>query len=151
MIHQVRIKPMASYITAPVPADFVSEIVPAYDTGIFMMHNFTKLQQKAEPVYSSPLYVNGLCWRLKVYPFGNGAVRKEYLSVFLELSAGYPETSKYEYRVQMIHQNSSKIIQREFVSDFEIGECWGYNRFFRLDLLADEGYLNINKDTLELR
>lgn len=51
----------------------------------------------------------------------------------------------------MIHQNSTKIIQREFVSDFEVGECWGYNRFFRLDLLADEGYLNTTKDTLELR
>lgn len=51
----------------------------------------------------------------------------------------------------MIHQNSTKIIQREFVSDFEVGECWGYNRFFRLDLLADEGYLNMSKDTLELR
>lgn len=51
----------------------------------------------------------------------------------------------------MIHQNSTKIIQREFVSDFEVGECWGYNRFFRLDLLADEGYLNTSKDTLELR
>ncbi|XP_058820505.1 E3 ubiquitin-protein ligase TRIM37-like isoform X3 [Topomyia yanbarensis] len=151
MINQVRNKPMASYITAPVPADFLSEIVPAYDTGVFLMQNFSKLQKKAEPVYSSPLYVNGLCWRLKVYPGGNGAVRKEYLSVFLELTVGYPETSKYEYRVQMIHQNSSKIIQREFVSDFEIGECWGYNRFFRLDLLADEGYLNIINDTLELR
>lgn len=30
-------------------------------------------------------------------------------------------------------------------------ECWGYNRFFRLDLLAEEGYLNTTKDTLELR
>lgn len=30
-------------------------------------------------------------------------------------------------------------------------ECWGYNRFFRLDLLAEEGYLNTSKDTLELR
>ncbi len=51
----------------------------------------------------------------------------------------------------MIHQSSSKIIQREFVSDFEVGECWGYNRFFRLDLLASEGYLNTLNDTLELR
>lgn len=58
---------------------------------------------------------------------------------------------RYEYRVQMIHQSSSKIIQREFVSDFEVGECWGYNRFFRLDLLASEGYLNTLNDTLELR
>lgn len=51
----------------------------------------------------------------------------------------------------MIHQSSSKIIQREFVSDFEVGECWGYNRFFRLDLLASEGYLNTLNDSLELR
>lgn len=114
------------------------------------MENFTGLQQKGAPVYSSPLHVNGLCWRLKVYPYGNGAVRGEYLSVFLELTTGFPETSKYEYRVQMIHQSSAKVIQREFVSDFEVGECWGYNRFFRLDLLASEGYLNIPKDTLEL-
>lgn len=115
------------------------------------MEKFTFMQQKGVPVYSNPLQVNGLHWRLKVYPYGNGAVRGEYLSVFLELTTGYPETSKYEYRVQMIHQSSSKIIQREFVSDFEVGECWGYNRFFRLDLLASEGYLNIQKDTLELR
>lgn len=54
----------------------------------------------------------------------------------------------------MIHQasrDSSKNIVREFASDFEIGECWGYNRFFRLDLLATEGYLNTDLDTLILR
>lgn len=151
MINQVRTKPMTSYVTAPVPADFISEIVPAYDTGVFIMQNFTKLQKKAEPVYSSPLYVNGLCWRLKVYPGGNGAMRKEYLCVYLELTVGYPEASTYEYRLQMIHPNTSKIIQREFVSDFEVGECWGYNRFCRLDALAEEGYLNTINDTLELR
>jgi tripartite motif-containing protein 37 len=81
-------------------------------------------------------------------------VRGNYLSVFLELSAGLTETSKYEYRVEMIHQQSkdlSKSIVREFASDFEVGECWGYNRFFRLDLLASEGYLNTEKDSLVLR
>ena len=76
------------------------------------------------------------------------------MSVFLELSAGLTETSKYEYRVEMMHQQSkdlSKSIVREFASDFEVGECWGYNRFFRLDLLASEGYLNTERDTLILR
>lgn len=54
----------------------------------------------------------------------------------------------------MLHQVSrdpSKNIVREFASDFEVGECWGYNRFFRLDLLASEGYLNPDTDTLILR
>lgn len=61
---------------------------------------------------------------------------------------------RYEYRVEMIHQGSrdaSRNIVREFSSDFEVGECWGYNRFFRLDLLAGEGYLNTDTDTLILR
>ncbi|XP_054274625.1 E3 ubiquitin-protein ligase TRIM37-like isoform X2 [Macrosteles quadrilineatus] len=154
MIHQVRKKPMASFVTAPVPADFQSEIVPGYDSSTFSMQQFTQLQHKADPVYSPPLHVNGLCWRLKVYPDGNGVVRGNYLSVFLELTNGLPDTSKYEYRVEMIHQGSrdaSKNIVREFASDFETGECWGYNRFFRLDLLASEGYLNTDSDTLVLR
>lgn len=144
---------MASFVTAPVPADFQSEILPGYDSSTFVMQNFTALQRKADPVYSPPLHINGLCWRLKVYPDGNGVVRGHYLSVFLELCAGLPEASKYEYRVEMIHQGSrdaSKNIIREFASDFEVGECWGYNRFFRLDLLASEGYLNTATDTLIL-
>lgn len=156
LFRQLHMRPLASFVTAPVPADFTSEIVPQYDTSTFVMKNFSVLRQRADPVYSPPLNVSGLSWRLKVYPDGNGVVRGNYLSVFLELSAGLPETSKYEYRVEMVHQASrdtSKNIVREFASDFEVGECWGYNRFFRLDLLASEGYLDLSngRDTLTLR
>lgn len=144
MFSRVHRQPMASFVSAPVPADFTSELVPAYDSSRFVITNFSALQIKAEAVYSPPLHVTGLTWRLKVYPDGNGVVRGNYLSVFLELTTGVPETSKYEYRVEMIHQGShdnSRNIVREFASDFEVGECWGYNRFFRLDFLASEGYL----------
>lgn len=61
-------RPMASFVTAPVPTDFTSEIVPPYDSSTFVMNNFSALQQRADPVYSQPLQVNGLSWRLKVYP-----------------------------------------------------------------------------------
>uniref|UniRef100_A0A8C6RQE0 Tripartite motif-containing 37 n=1 Tax=Nannospalax galili TaxID=1026970 RepID=A0A8C6RQE0_NANGA len=154
MFQQVHRKPMASFVTTPVPPDFTSELVPSYDSATFVLENFSTLRQRADPVYSLPLQVSGLCWRLKVYPDGNGVVRGYYLSVFLELSAGLPETSKYEYRVEMVHQSCNdptKNIIREFASDFEVGECWGYNRFFRLDLLANEGYLNRQNDTVILR
>ncbi|KAF3840677.1 hypothetical protein F7725_006539 [Dissostichus mawsoni] len=119
MFQQVHRKPMQSFVTTPVPPDFTSELVPAYDSSTFVLVNF---RQRADPVYSPPLQISGLCWRLKVYPDGNGVVRGNYLSVFLELSAGLPETSKYEYRVEMVHQASSdptKNIIREFASDFE--------------------------------
>lgn len=88
----------------------------------------------------------------KVYPDGNGVVRGNYLSVFLELSSGFIEKSKYEYRVEMVHKtDTNKNIVREFSSEFEVEECWGYNRFYRLDLLAAEGYLNPENDSLMLR
>jgi len=146
-------KPMAAFVAAPVQPDFQSEIVPAYDEKTFSMSHFSLLQSKADPVYSPPLHVHGLSWRLKVYPDGNGVVRGNYLSVFLELSAGLPETSKYEYRVEMVHQarDNTKNIVREFASDFEVGECWGYNRFFRLDLLSSEGYLSGDSLTLKFQ
>ncbi|KAH8866430.1 E3 ubiquitin-protein ligase [Schistosoma japonicum] len=154
MFNEVHCKPMASFVSAPVPADFVSEIVPPYESSTFTLQPYSIMKQRADPVYSQPLYVSGLSWRLKVYPDGNGVVRGNYLSVFLELSAGLVEASKYEYRVEMVHQLSrdpSRNIVREFASHFEVGECWGYNRFFRLDLLVSEGYLNSETDSLLLK
>jgi tripartite motif-containing protein 37 len=40
------------------------------------------------------------------------------------------------------HRDSTIQIVREFSSDFEVGECWGYNRFYRIDLLDREGFLS---------
>ena len=54
----------------------------------------------------------------------------------------------------MIYQagnDPSKNMMREFASDFEIGECWGYNRFFRLDLLEADGFWDRSEDTVKLR
>ena len=45
-----------------------SEIVPPYDSSVCILEHFTVLQQRADPVYSPPLQVYGLTWRLKVYP-----------------------------------------------------------------------------------
>ncbi|XP_022697638.1 E3 ubiquitin-protein ligase TRIM37-like isoform X2 [Varroa jacobsoni] len=137
---------------SPVHADFLSEIVPPYDSSLFCIRSYSWLKLRGDPVYSNPLTVGGLTWRLKVYPDGNGVVRGNYLSVFLELSSGFIEKSKYEYRVEMVHKtDANKNIVREFSSEFEVEECWGYNRFYRLDLLAAEGYLNPENDSLMLR
>ena len=107
-------------------------------------------------MYSDPPLVtkSGLTWRLKVYPNGNGIAKGNYISVFLEMLKGLPETQtqKYQYRVEMInHRNPSAQVVREFGSDFEVGECWGYNRFYRIDLLDREGYLNHADDSITLK
>ncbi|CAF3122406.1 unnamed protein product [Rotaria socialis] len=153
-IQMVYEKSKRIFVPTPISYDFPSEVVPRFNSSIFIIRNFSILQQAADPLYSQSLHVNGLTWRLKIYPNGNGTVEGIYLSVFLELTSGLNESSKYEYRIEMIHQlskDTSKNIIREFTSDFEIGECWGYNRYFLLNALISEGFHNTVNDTLILR
>lgn len=89
--------------------------------------------------------------------------KSNYLSVFLELVKGTSNgeeedlvKGKYEYRIEMInHRNPGMMVIREFSSDFEVGECWGYNRFYRIDLLEREGFVSPDStdmpDTLILK
>jgi len=62
-----------------------SELVPEYDSATFVMMNYSKLRKTKDIVYSEPLQKNGLVWRLKIYPNGNGVAKGGYLSIFLEL------------------------------------------------------------------
>ncbi len=45
-----------------------SEVIPQYDSAFFKISSFCEKQRKGEEVYSKPLQVQGLVWRLKVYP-----------------------------------------------------------------------------------
>lgn len=38
--------------------------------------------------------------------------------------------------MQVSHLDDRSDLMREFVSEFEAGECWGYNRFYRIELLV---------------
>lgn len=50
----------------------------------------------------------------------------------------------------MINQlNPNQIMRREFASEFEPGECWGYNKYCRIDELINEGYLIPENDTVQ--
>jgi tripartite motif-containing protein 37 len=151
-LREINNKPAASKFTLPssVTMEFPSELVPQYEASLFVIKDFSRIRHTHEVVYSEPLIFNGLTWRLKVYPNGNGIAKGNYISIFLEMLKGLSEPSKYEYRVEMLnHREPSRLcIVREFSSDFEVGECWGYNRFYRIDLLEREGFLSSPEDSL---
>lgn len=66
-------KPTTRLVQTRVDCDFVSEVVPTYDSAVFEITNFSELQSTVEVIYSAPLHANGLTWRLKVYPNGTAA------------------------------------------------------------------------------
>ena len=51
----------------------------------FVISEFSRLRLKGDPVYSEPLLVNGLSWRLKVYPVSASS----FYEMNLFLSGGY--------------------------------------------------------------
>eukprot|EP01117_Protostelium_nocturnum_P010009 TRINITY_DN356_c0_g1_i3.p1 TRINITY_DN356_c0_g1~~TRINITY_DN356_c0_g1_i3.p1 ORF type:complete len:1116 (-),score=495.45 TRINITY_DN356_c0_g1_i3:155-3502(-) len=149
LIREIQVKPIGNFTSVPVSNEFDNEITPPWDSLTFKLNNFNRIREEEleEIVWSETLFANGLLWRLKVYPNGNGVARGHYISVFLQMQQGLRETSKYQYKVEMINAKNSQLnVVREFASDFEEGECWGYNRFYQIDLLNREGFVSIDND-----
>lgn len=78
----------------PVSCDFPSEVVPPFEEAKFELLA-SQFSHEFDVVYSEPLYSNGLTWRLKIYPTGNGIAKDNFMSVFLELAGGYPGASRF--------------------------------------------------------
>ena len=160
---------LAENINLNILDEIPSDILPPYECGIFEINDYKKLicntpeagnspnniatlnnplHKDFEVIYSPELITNGLVWRLKVYPNGNGAAKGEYISIFLELIEGLYETSKYYYKIELcnffLSQGDKRYnnYSREFSSDFTNGECWGYNRFYKIENLEKEGYID---------
>ena len=119
-----------------VSPEFTEQIELKSAHAEFVIEDFDSVRDSLEPVYSEPLQMNGLEFKLKVYPYGNEMSRGQYMSVFLQLSSSVPghQSAQYTYQIQMKNQ-SGRAFDREFTSLFEAGECWGYNRFYQLDRL----------------
>lgn len=50
------------------------------------------------------------------------------------MSKGYVNGNKYEYKIELVNQKSIKdSVIREYSSNFDIGECWGYNQFIPIE------------------
>ncbi|KAI9208309.1 uncharacterized protein BJ171DRAFT_238027 [Polychytrium aggregatum] len=131
-----------------------NEFVPDYIGSTFRIHNFSTARASSDPLYSPPFLAAGLLWRLKVYCGGNGQSSGNFMSVFIELVKGTSKTATYQYRIELIKlvpTITGHNFTREFSSQFDVGECWGYNRFYRLETLEQRGYRDPVEDCIEFK
>jgi len=100
-LKEIHTKEPHKFVDNEVSIDFSSDIVPEYEQSVFVIKNFSRIRQSQnqisdenEIVYSDPPLVtqSGLTWRLKVYPNGNGIAKGNYISVFLEMLKGLPDS-----------------------------------------------------------
>ncbi|GJD07676.1 E3 ubiquitin-protein ligase TRIM37 [Galdieria sulphuraria] len=109
-LSEVHRRPVEQFSISTVDdSDVVSEVVPPFMKGILKIENYANIvhSKSAEVILSQPLTMNGLVWRLKVYPLGNGDARGTFLSVFLELVSGPTEPAKYDYKVELVKPSST--------------------------------------------
>lgn len=60
------------------------------------------------------------------------------MSVFLEMTKAFSSGNKYQYKIELLNNKSSKdSVIREYSSNFDIGECWGYNQFIPIEQLGN--------------
>lgn len=132
----------------PSVGEFTNEVMPEYNSALFKINPFKELKHRGEEIFSKPLKVWGLTWRLKVYPNGHREDVGNYLSVFVELTEGFDRTTTYQYYIEMLFQCSNKFPQknykREYASDFSDGESWGYKKYYELAKLEENGFLREN-------
>ncbi len=123
-----------------------NSIIPKYETAKFEINNFLEIlnnnNNNNEIIYSPELRINGLIWRIKIYPKGNATAKNEYISIFLELLEGINEMSKYYYILELINFKNKNNFYQEYSSNFSNGECWGYSKFFKLSKLKEDGYID---------
>jgi tripartite motif-containing protein 37 len=113
------------------------------------------MEQDTAPFFSPSFYLNGLEWRLKIYADA-GPLSGKFLSVFLELTSciytEHPDIdftpSEYNYQIHMISPCGSKELKREYSCKYAVGECWGYQRFYAVQKLKDEGFWNPEEDIM---
>ncbi len=75
----------------------MKELLPEYNNFEYELKEF--LQCDGGIVYSDSFVLNGVEWRLKIYPRGNGVAKGKYLSVFVEMSKAERSQKKYEYKI----------------------------------------------------
>lgn len=68
-------------------------MVPKYHEFKYTLLGYKELGDGI--IYSDPYTLNGIDWRLKIYPRGNGLAKETHMSVFLEMSKGFVNENKY--------------------------------------------------------
>lgn len=95
---------------------------------------------------------SGAMWRLKVYTFESEKTNSMYLSVFVELFQGLP--GEFEYKIQLLEANdefdSMPNLTKTYKSHFKESECWGYQKFVKLDYRFKSLYYNHSNDSINL-
>lgn len=143
--NKIRMNPIKDFKQIRVPVSLKIEVPTIYETGIFVIENFSSFDDN-KVAYSNEFSDNfGHVWRIMVWC----VISEDQLGIYLELVDGNP--CWMECRFQLIHADSKRIIHKKIKQFFDGGsqKDWGFRDFVTLRTILDDNYLK-EDDSLEL-
>ncbi|XP_053658914.1 E3 ubiquitin-protein ligase TRIM37-like [Anopheles marshallii] len=140
----IRMNPIKDFKLLRVPANLKIEIPHLFETGIFVVHNFSTFDDNK--VYSNEFSdCLGRTWRIMAWC----VISEDHFGIYLELVQGSP--CWMECTFQLIHLDPeltiSKTIRQYFDRTPQKG--WGLRDFVTLTTILEKNYVRDN-DSLEL-
>uniref|UniRef100_A0A182J6S9 Uncharacterized protein n=1 Tax=Anopheles atroparvus TaxID=41427 RepID=A0A182J6S9_ANOAO len=115
---------------------------------VFTVRNVVETTKTFGCLYSDVLNDDlGGCWRLQIFPGGNGECKGNFLSIFLELRNGI--SNKYEFTVALLHRSEKKVVKKTLEYCFQPALPFGWKTFLGREEFINNGY--IQKDSLSIR
>uniref|UniRef100_A0A182JVH3 RING-type domain-containing protein n=1 Tax=Anopheles christyi TaxID=43041 RepID=A0A182JVH3_9DIPT len=141
----IRAHPNRDFKQLRVPASLKIEIPPLFETGIFVVQNFSIIENN-KVVYSNEFSdCMGRTWRIMAWC----VISEDLFGIYLELVHGRP--CWMECTFQLIHPDQEKTISKTIRQHFDRTpqKGWGLRDFVTLKTILEENYLQVN-DSLEL-
>uniref|UniRef100_A0A182QLR1 RING-type domain-containing protein n=1 Tax=Anopheles farauti TaxID=69004 RepID=A0A182QLR1_9DIPT len=141
----IRSEPIKDFKEVRVPANLKIEIPDFFETGVFVVQNFSTFDDN-KVVYSSDFSdCQGRTWRIMAWC----VISEDHFGIYLELVSGRP--CWMECTFQLIHLNPEKTIRKTIRQYFDRipQKGWGLRDFVTLKTILDDGYVRDN-DSLEL-
>uniref|UniRef100_A0A182QTR0 RING-type domain-containing protein n=1 Tax=Anopheles farauti TaxID=69004 RepID=A0A182QTR0_9DIPT len=126
-----------------VPVDLDCEFVPEFRSEVFVIKNYQAIEPMEECRTSDVLRdVVGFGWRLHIW-------KSDHLSVTLIMTEGV--IGRYEYCIELMHEDPSKAIRLTQVDHFELHQTGPVHDLIENEQLEVEGFLNPVEDSLQIK
>ncbi|XP_062555164.1 E3 ubiquitin-protein ligase TRIM37-like isoform X2 [Armigeres subalbatus] len=143
--NKIRMNPIKDFKQIRVPVSLKIEIPKIYETGIFVIENFSSFDDNKVAYSNEFTDAFGHIWRIMVWC----VISDDQLGIYLELVEGSP--CWMECRFQLLHPDSKRIIHKRIKQHFDRStqKDWGFRDFVALKTILDDNYLK-EDDSLEL-
>lgn len=128
---------------------FTNELIPPFSGFTIVIPKFVQsyTEKNFQTIYSPSVDMYHGKWRTKILLSEKENITN--LSIFIDFLSGIGSPLLIEYKIQINHPTTNKVISKSFKSEFNVMDSWGWLKFTPIDSIIDGGFVK-EDDSLSL-